>query len=286
MIFESIGQYLKDGGTRMMFCSQIESSNRSNLIKCNKNVAFTPLQDKKNHLIGHMQLRTNGDHPLPNINIEPHSSPTRRSTIMASGTVIVTGANGGLGSAFVQNLLSTSYHGIFTVRGLSDQSSGRLKQILSLTSMSHAIVSLDLGSLAAVRAFAEDINAKVSNGEIPRIRALVLNAGMQSFHGIKYTTDGIETTFAVNYLANFLLVLLLLKSMDPEKGRIVTISSWSHDTSFYMNVHVTDKLVFRDPEVMAYPDYEDKKGEDWPAGMRRYGLSKLCLLMFVYPSRL
>jgi len=201
---------------------------------------------------------------------------------MASGTVIVTGANGGLGSAFVQNLLPTSYHGIFTVRDLTAHSSGTLKEILTSTSMSHAIIPLDLGSLAAIRAFAEDINSQVSSGKIPKIRALVLNAGMQTFHGVKYTGDGIETTFAVNYLANFLLVLLLLKSMDPEKGRVIAVSSWCHDTSFYMNNFVTDKIVFRDPEVMAYPDYEDKEGDYWPAGMRRYGLSKLCMLMFGY----
>ena len=201
---------------------------------------------------------------------------------MATGTVILTGANGGLGSAFAQTLLSTSYHGIFTVRALTPPSSGTLKRILASTSMSHEIVPLDLGSLSAVRRFAENINSRVSSGKIPKIRVLVLNAAMQSFHGVKYTVDGIETTWGVNYLANFLLVLLLLESMDPENGRIIAVSSWTHDTSFYLNRFVTDKLVFRDPEVMAHPDYEDKKGDYWPAGMRRYGLSKLCMLMFVY----
>jgi len=49
--------------------------------------------------------------------------------------------------------------------------------------MPHAIVPLDLGSLAAVCVFAEDINSLVSSGKIPRIRALVLNVGLQTFHG-------------------------------------------------------------------------------------------------------
>ena len=146
-------------------------------------------------------------------------APTPQTTIMASGTVIVTGANGGLGNAFAQKLLSTAYHGIFTVRAHTPQSSGTLKKILASTSMSHAIVPLDLGSLTAVRAFADDVNSKVSSGKIPKIRALVLNAAQQTFHGVQYTSGGIETTFGINYLANFLLVLLLLKSVDPEGGK-------------------------------------------------------------------
>ena len=95
--------------------------------------------------------------------------------------------------------------------------------------------------------------------------------------------DGIETTFAINYLSNFILVLLLLKSMDTEKGRIVFVSSFTHDTSHYMNsAFVSDKLIYRDPELIAYPDYQDKKGEEWVQGMRRYALSKLLLIMFMY----
>lgn len=36
-------------------------------------------------------------------------------------------------------------------------------------------------------------------------------------------------TWQVNFLANQLLTLLLLQSMDKEKGRILLIGSWSHE---------------------------------------------------------
>jgi hypothetical protein len=35
-------------------------------------------------------------------------------------------------------------------------------------------------------------------------------------------------TWYVNHLAQMLLVLLLLESMDAEKGRILLVGSWSH----------------------------------------------------------
>lgn len=43
------------------------------------------------------------------------------------------------------------------------------------------------------------------------------------------TADGYEITWHVNYLANQLLSLMLLQSMDKEKGRILILGSWSHE---------------------------------------------------------
>jgi len=180
------------------------------------------------------------------------------------GTVIIAGANGGLGSAFVERLLRsdfTNQYGIFTVRNLTAQSSGTLDGILSSSNLLHSIVPIDLTNLSAVRNFAQDVNSHVSTGQIPKIRALVLNAAWQTFDGtIHYTEGGIEATFAINHLSNYLLVLILLKSMDREKGRIVFVSSFTHDTSHYMNgAFVFDKLIFRDPDLVAHPDYLDRR---------------------------
>lgn len=41
--------------------------------------------------------------------------------------------------------------------------------------------------------------------------------------------DGYEMTWQVNFLANQLLTLLLLQSMDKKNGRILLIGSWSHE---------------------------------------------------------
>jgi len=70
---------------------------------------------------------------------------------------------------------------------------------------------------------------RVSNGEIPPIRALILNAGFLDFGKQSWTQDGLDVTFAANYLGHWLLTLLLLKNIDREAGRIVILGSQSHE---------------------------------------------------------
>lgn len=153
----------------------------------------------------------------------------------AKGTVLVTGANGSLGSALVSRLLSraetAAYHGIYTARNAD--AAPALKSALQTGkfagSHSHDVISLELTNLDAIRAAAATINKRVAAGEIPPIRALVLNAGYLEFLKQTWTEDGFDTTFASNYLGHWLLAILLLQSMDPQAGRIVVIGSESHD---------------------------------------------------------
>ena len=41
--------------------------------------------------------------------------------------------------------------------------------------------------------------------------------------------DGFEVTWQINFLANLVLSLTLLQSMDKEEGRILTVASWAHE---------------------------------------------------------
>ena len=160
------------------------------------------------------------------------------------GTIIVTGANGGLGNATVSQIVSspqlnTSYHGVYTVRNAAAAHSLDAaladKSLLhgpprgnSASSHSHEKISLDVSRLDNVRKVAAEINKRVAAGIIPRIHALILNAGYEEFEAQTWTEDGFDTTFATNYLGHWLLTVLLLQSMDREVGRVLWISSWSH----------------------------------------------------------
>lgn len=129
------------------------------------------------------------------------------------GSFIVTGCNGGLGKAVVADFLqspnATSCKGQFAVRNPSIATSLQSVLAKSPSAKDHEAIAIDLSTLSSVRASAKDVNDRVNSGRIPPIRALLLNAALQHVKGQTFTGDGMESNFAVNYLANFLLVLLL-----------------------------------------------------------------------------
>lgn len=217
-----------------------------------------------------------------------------------SGTILVTGANGGLGRGFITALTrspyAAEYHGVYTDRDdaaakeLDSFLGGRAKAKGAGTGHSWEASALDLGSLASIRAFAASVNARVAGGSLPPVRALVLVAGYldvspDAKKPRRFTADGHEAVWGINYLANFLLVLLLLRSMDKERGRVVMISSWSHnpyDKRNRISSHLgaeEHNTHYRDTETLAKGvEYEDDGNK---AGLRRYGASKACLVMFM-----
>ncbi|CAG8956725.1 hypothetical protein HYFRA_00012269 [Hymenoscyphus fraxineus] len=215
-------------------------------------------------------------------------------------TIILTGANGGLGIGYIQNLLSSPYasthHAIYTVR--SPSTATTLSSLLSKApeNQSSTTISLDFNSLTNVRQVATSIKTRISNGELAPIHALVLNAGWQEANAStgkpqSFTEEGYEAHFGINYLSQFLFVLLLLGSMDREVGRIVMVTSFTHDS---YDPRVCDGMKLYTPSSVVSKEMFGKGGtEEWArgveyvddgylGGMRRYGASKLALLMFMY----
>jgi NAD(P)-dependent dehydrogenase (short-subunit alcohol dehydrogenase family) len=173
--------------------------------------------------------------------------------------------------------------GLFAVRNPSATTT--LQNIVPIASRQQShyeILSLDISTLASARAGAKAINERVGSGALPPIRTLILNAAIQHNQGQAFTNDGFESKFGVNYLSNFLLVLLLLQSMDKESERIVIISSQTHDPLDTRNAHT--KIIFRDVDTLAKALIEDTKAGKWElsnAGMRRYGMIKTLIVMFM-----
>lgn len=212
----------------------------------------------------------------------------------SKGTIILTGANGGIGSAIVSRIRSSpelsSYHAIYTVRDASSPLPPHLDpQIQQREGVKQTFdtISLELSNLQSVRAAAASINARVTAGQIPPIRALILNAGYHEMNTQSFTEDGFATMFMANYLGNWLLVLLLLKSMDREMGRIVVLGSKAHDPSLKQNARPFKdekwKTILHDStDPIAKGTWSSfKEYPSWESGMRRYGASKLCLIMMI-----
>lgn len=61
----------------------------------------------------------------------------------------------------------------------------------------HETVEIDLGSLVSVKTTAADINARVAKGDLPRIRALILNAGYSDYANLVRGAD--ENTSMISF---------------------------------------------------------------------------------------
>ncbi|KAI1430313.1 putative short-chain dehydrogenase [Xylaria sp. FL1777] len=218
-----------------------------------------------------------------------------------TGTIVVTGANGGLGTAILDGLVArpdlASCHGIYTVRNLSStsnlQSSLRHERAASHP---HEIVPLDLSNPASVREAAATINAKVQAGEIPQIQALILNAGYRETKKQTWTDDGLDKTFATNYIGHWLLTMLLLQSMKRDSGRVVIVSSGTHDpldpgnraSGAFVDEQWQQILAdgsSRTVEAVAQGKWsatsDPIKDPQGLSGLRRYGAAKLCSVMMI-----
>jgi NAD(P)-dependent dehydrogenase (short-subunit alcohol dehydrogenase family) len=139
-------------------------------------------------------------------------------------TVIVTGANSGLGLVTATVLAGRGAKVVLAVRNAA---SGERAADEIRSTTPHADVkvrNLDLASLTSVRGFAERIAS-----EYERIDLLVNNAGLVILGPRRTTEDGFELHLGTNYLGHFALTGLLLPLMARSDGaRVVSLSSISH----------------------------------------------------------
>ena len=168
--------------------------------------------------------------------------------------ILVTGSTGGLGREVAYRLAATGAHVI--VHGRNEERGLAVVDSITATGTGSArFIRADLASLDEVRAFAETIRS-----EYDRLDVLVNNAGILLADGQRQTSaDGHELTFAVNYLAGFLLtheLMPLLEASSP--SRVVNVSSISQ----------------------APIDFDDVMLEDGYNWGRAYSQSKLAQILF------
>jgi NAD(P)-dependent dehydrogenase (short-subunit alcohol dehydrogenase family) len=142
---------------------------------------------------------------------------------MQGRTVLVTGANSGIGLETAAALAAMGARVVLTAR---DPAKG--KWAVEEIRRRHpdadvAAMKLDLSRLADVRSFASGFLER-----FPQLHVLVNNAGVW-LDRRSTTADGFETMFQVNHLGPFLLTNLLLERLkDSAPARIVTVASEAH----------------------------------------------------------
>ena len=144
-------------------------------------------------------------------------------------TVIITGANAGIGFATARHLASLSdWHVVLACRNKSKAEAATydIRRDHPTAHIDHA--PLDLFSLNSVRQFPAHLRPMA----LPPLHGLILNAGGINMKAKipEFTDDRFERTFQLNFLGHFLLANLLLDHL-AEPARIIFVSSDLHDPS-------------------------------------------------------
>src|SRR3712207_4442576 len=137
-------------------------------------------------------------------------------------TILVTGATDGLGKRVARELAGKGATVLLHGRN-SERLEAALEDIRKETGSERLGSYLaDLSSLAQVRAVAE----RILSDQV-RLDVLINNAGV-IVRERKESEDGFELTFAVNYLAHFLLTSLILQLLRDSADRKSTRLNSSH----------------------------------------------------------
>ncbi|HVQ86338.1 MAG TPA: oxidoreductase [Mycobacterium sp.] len=128
----------------------------------------------------------------------------------AGRTVIITGANSGLGAVTARELAGKGAKIIMAVRN-TKKGDAAAQQITGQVE----VRQLDLQDLSSVRGFADGVD---------EVDVLINNAGIMAAP-FALTADGFESQIGTNHLGHFALTNLLLPKLTD---RVVTVSSMAH----------------------------------------------------------
>ncbi len=128
----------------------------------------------------------------------------------AGRTVIITGANSGLGAVTARELARQGAKIIMAVRN-----TGKGESAAQQMTGQVEVRQLDLQDLSSVRRFADGVD---------KVDVLINNAGIMAAP-YALTVDGFESQIGTNHLGHFALTNLLLPKLTD---RVVTVSSMAH----------------------------------------------------------
>jgi NAD(P)-dependent dehydrogenase (short-subunit alcohol dehydrogenase family) len=138
---------------------------------------------------------------------------------LSGKTALVTGSTDGVGRLVASKLGQAGARVL--VHGRDTERGARVVAEIEASGGTATFLSADLSALAEVRRLAGAAEATVD-----RLDILINNAGIGTAGPRQTSVEGFELRFAVNYLAGFLLTLLLLPLIkNSAPARVVNVSS-------------------------------------------------------------
>ena len=176
---------------------------------------------------------------------------------MSGKTVLITGANSGIGLEAARVLAGKGAHVVMACRTRTKAAAAQRDIDATHPKAETEFLHLDLSDLASVRKAAAEFRSKRR-----RLDVLVNNAGVM-FTPETRTADGFEMQMGTNHFGHFALTGLLLPTLLETPGsRVVTVSSIGH----------------RPGSI----DFDDINWEQHYNRFRAYFRSKLANLLFTY----
>ncbi|KAK9489780.1 hypothetical protein V1508DRAFT_435488 [Lipomyces doorenjongii] len=199
-------------------------------------------------------------------------------TNLKGKTVIVTGANTGLGfEASRQFLILGANKVILAVRSVSKGEAARQKLLNDMTIKKNNqcaeinVMQLDLSHYKSVVNFAADVKK-----ELDALHIVLLNGGVNLMNW-EETVDGHEMTLQVNYLSSALLAIELLPLLEQTavEAKAPTRISWVSSQAHTFHSFGKHPLLSDESVLHRFDDKTQYKA------FRRYFDSKLLVSMFV-----
>ncbi|WP_380168410.1 SDR family NAD(P)-dependent oxidoreductase [Jannaschia sp. R86511] len=195
-------------------------------------------------------------------------------------TIVMTGATRGIGLEAAQDLLRRSPDAHLVVLARAASAAQVLPRLLAVSPHVTA-VDVDLASTAGTLDAAAQVEDLLDAGRLPPMRGLVLNAGVHLDSAAHATADGYEKTFAVNVLANHLLLRRLHPHLRTTPARVVVTVSDAHFGDLRHTGGIFPPIRWSTPERLSEPGAHPRPTTG-RAGRAAYATSKLAAVYLVH----
>jgi NAD(P)-dependent dehydrogenase (short-subunit alcohol dehydrogenase family) len=178
-------------------------------------------------------------------------------------TIIVTGANAGIGRETARGLARLGHTVVMVCRNVPAGEKVRQEIIAQTGNRAVTVMNCDLSSQQSIRQFAADFTA-----QYPRLDVLINNAANFD-HTLKQptlTADGVEVIFATNHLGPFLMTNLLLEQLKASTpARVLTVASQGLVTYPFLSI-----------------EFDNLNGQKKFSTQHAYYHSKIAQVMFTF----